>query len=166
MSNLAALRAQLRAHLAEMIIALCDADDFHYTINPETSPYGFSLCQRLGMTPRDYGTLLAGAYFARIKGGKLIMLQDEWKEFVSGGDFSFIDGTVQFGDTQIRLENYVTNCLHDTAPKRLLRLRIGRDSKQNAVKDLLDQTDRNGKLIETPPKISCLRQGTAASIWK
>lgn len=159
MSSRAALCAQLRGILSEMIISLSDADDFHYTINPETTHYGFSLCHRLGMTPRDYGTLLVGANLARIKEGKLIMMPTEIETFINGGDFSLVDGTVQYSQKQIRLEDYVASYVPG-GPKRSIVycVRIGRGSKHNLYADVLDQTERNGKLIETPPRLSCLRQ--------
>ena len=151
--------SHLRDELAGILIKLSEAPGFWYTVNPETSYYGFSLCSRLGMIPRDYASLLLAAGFAKLKAGRVILNDVEWRAYIEGGDFIHLEN-----NRKIQCNNKTCDVIalsNGTKPDRgkrktLYCTKIGRTTDRCFYDSLLHQTDMNGKLIQHPPKIASL----------
>ena len=150
----------LKDEIASMMLVLSDADDFWFVVNPESHYHGFSLCSRLGMTKWDYEALLIAAELGRIMAGKFVLLHKNWEAFIHGAHFVFLDGTKKsrFLPKKVHLESLADDTPYDKKKARQYYcVRIGGRDGSTQNESLMEQVDRNGKLLQMPPQFTSLR---------
>jgi hypothetical protein len=147
--------ARARWVLFEFIVLLSSVNAFWYVINPVDYACGFSLCSRLGLDAQDFEALLVSANLATIDAsGTYKILPRQWQQFVEGY-FSKHNYMPKFTDVKIDLDAY-THGKQSARPRRRSHyiLRIGKvRTNQFVAKDLTEQVDDDGKLLQMPPRI-------------
>jgi hypothetical protein len=119
---------------------------------------------RLGMIPRDYEAFTVAADFARLRAGRIYMNDRAFDEFINGNDFKQIlgDDKPQYSYVICDLDACVAGNgnKEDNGKRKMYYIAKidGRTTVEGChFHNLKSQTDDDGKLIQTPPKISGLR---------
>ena len=149
-----------------MIAYLSSAPTHWFSVNPSNHFRGFSLCNRFGLTVREYKALLVVANLVVVDVSGCNILQREWATYLKSGHFMILEAKdnprapcldTKRTDFQAHLEGRSVS--KDRSNRVYVHaVRIGAEVPNRKVhSSLLVQKYANGKLIQISPRLRNLK---------